>query len=457
MKVQTFTTRSRVPQGRQNRAENRDQPSGRDPASGALKTQAPGSQSAKPTLCLAPMKVTVSSISCLLSVWVAVGCGASNTAPSNPAPPEAAATAPTESTSVATAPTTPLAATTGAGETPAPLPPQRIYVGSGDWGTATGAVTLYNYDVASGKLTQASRVEAGGLLSFLAADSKRQFLYAADEEQKKLRSFAIGAADGSLTPVATTDMLAGPVYVNLPHNDAFVLAAEFNSGKTEVFPLDGKGGFGKRAAVADSGKESHGAFLSPDDRFAFVPGRGSDQVRVFAFNTEKGTLQPQAPVKLPKGAGCRHLDFHPSGQFVYLVNEFSNTIVAFTYDAKTGKLTELQTLSTQPDEGVKSSAADIHVHPNGKFVYATNRPAGTNGSIVAYAVGADGKLTFLQKESTSGQVPRNFHLVADGTRILVGNQESKSIASFSVDTSTGALTPQAVNPVDIKPFVVSDL
>jgi 6-phosphogluconolactonase len=402
------------------------------------------------------MKVRVSAIS-LLSVWFALGCGASTGCPHNPAPPETSTTAP--STSSATAATTiaaPAAAPAPA-VTPAPVPLEHIYVGSGDWGTATGAVTVYNYDAATGKVAQASRVDAGGLLSFLAADSKHQFLYAADEEQKKLRSFAIDANDGSLTAVATTDMLAGPVYVNLPHNDAFVLAAEFNSGKTEVFPLDGKGGFGKRAAVADSGKESHGAFLSPDDRFAFVPGRGSDQVRVFAFSAEKGTLTPQSPVKLPKGAGCRHLDFHPSGQFVYLVNEFANTVVAFSYDTAKGKLTEVQTISTTPDEGVKSSAADVHVHPSGKFLYVTNRPAGTNGSIVAYAIGADGKLTFLQKESTDGQVPRNFHLVADGTRILVGNQESKSIASFAVDPNTGALTKQAVNPVDIKPFFVSNL
>lgn len=329
-------------------------------------------------------------------------------------------------------------------------------MGSGDWGTATGAITTYGYDPSSGSVIQTSRVAAGGLLSFLAADSQDRFLYAADEEQKMLRSFSINA-DGSLTPASTVEMVAGPVYVNLSRSDGFVLAAEFNSGKTEVFPLDGKGGFGKRTSAVDSGKESHGIFLSADEQFAFVPGRGSDQVKTFKFNTEKGTLTPLAPVKLPKGAGCRHLDFHPNGQFVYLVNEFANTIVAFTYDAKTGKLTELQTISTSPDADVKSSAADIHVHPSGKFLYATNRPAGANGSIVAYAVGADGKLTFLEKESTEGQVPRNFHLIAEGTRIVVGNQESKSIVSFAIDADAGTLTKQALTPIDVKPFFVTDL
>lgn len=404
------------------------------------------------------MKATFTSIS-LISASFLIGCGAPGGCPRNPSP--AAETQAATTASVAPSATATPSESTVQAAAPAPaapaVPPIHVYVGSGDWGTATGAVSVFNYDPTTGKIAQTSRVDAGGLLSFLAADSQRHFVYAADEEQKKLRSFAINAADGSLTPVATTDMIAGPVYVKLPHNDAFVLAAEFNSGKTEVFPLDGKGGFGKRTALADSGKESHGVFLSADEHFAFVPGRGSDQVRAFQFAADKGTLKPLAPTNLPKGAGCRHLDFHPNGQFAYLVTEFANAIVAFGYDSKTGNLTELQTISTNPDADVKSSAADIHVHPSGKFLYATNRPAGTNGSIVAYAIGEDGKLTFVQKVSTEGQVPRNFTIVADGTRILVGNQESKSVSSFVIDAATGNLTKQAVNPVDIKPFFVSHL
>lgn len=333
----------------------------------------------------------------------------------------------------------------------------RVYVGSGDWGAATGAVSVFVYDVMSGALSRTSRIDAGGLLSFLAADSQHRYLYAADEEQKKLRSFAINADDGSLTEVATVDTIAGAVYVSIPKNDRFILAAQFNSGKTESFELDGKGGFGKRTAEVSSGKESHGVFLSPDERFAFVPGRASDQVQGFAFDATAGTLAPQAAAHLPKGAGSRHLDFHPNGKFAYLVNEFANTIVAFTYDQATGALSEVQTISTEPDAGVQSSAADIHVHPNGKFLYATNRPVGADGSIVAYAIADDGKLTLLEKESTHGRVPRNFHIVADGTRLIVGNQESKSVQSFVIDEALGTLTPQALTALDVKPFFVADL
>jgi 6-phosphogluconolactonase len=341
----------------------------------------------------------------------------------------------------------------------APLENQgiRLYVGSGDWGTATGAISVLNYDPTTGSLRSSSQIAAGGLLSFLASDSQHGYLYAADEEQKKLRSFAIDPTDGSLTAIATVETVAGAVYVTIPRSDRFILAAQFNSGKTEVFTLDGKGGFGPQTAAVTSGKESHGVFLAPDERFAFVPGRGSDIVQVFRFDANTGSLQSAGAASLPKGAGCRHFDFHPNGRFAYLINEFANTIVAFTYDTSAGRLSELQTISTNPGEDVKSSAADIHVHPSGKFLYATNRPDGANGSIVVYAVADDGQLTFVQKESTQGRVPRNFHIVADGTRIVVGNQDSKSIISYIVDAVTGSLTPQALTPLEVKPFFVSDL
>jgi 6-phosphogluconolactonase len=339
-----------------------------------------------------------------------------------------------------------------------PSPPAVwLYVGSGDWGTTTGAISVLGYDAATGAVNVLSQTNAGGLLSFLATDSQHRYLYAADEEQKKLRSFAINATDGSLTPIASADTIAGAVYVNVTRNDRFILAAQFNSGKTEVFGLDANGGFSAPTATVSSGKESHGVFLSPDERFAFVAGRASDQIQAFTFDANAGTLQATSATSLPKGAGSRHFDFHPNGKFAYLINEFANTIVAYGYDQTNAALTELQTISTNPDAGVKSSAADIHVHPNGKFLYATNRPTGTNGSIVVYAVGPDGKLTFTQKESTQGQVPRNFHIIAEGTRLVVGNQESKSIQSYAIDPTLGTLTTQALTPVNVKPFFVSDL
>lgn len=330
-----------------------------------------------------------------------------------------------------------------------------VYIGSGDWGTATGAVGVYRFNGEEGSLSLSSQVSAGGLLSFLATTSDRQLLYAADEGQRQLRSFRINPADASLQPIATTQTIAGPVYVTLSSDERFILAAQFNSGRTEAFALDGNGQFTRQTANVDSGGESHAVVLTPDERFALVPGRASDRITVFAFNRDDGSLEPHGHVALPQGAGCRHLDFHPDGKTLYLINEFSNDVVRFSYDAARGSFTQLQSISTLPAgfEG-KSSAADIHVHPNGRFVYASNRPAEADGSIVVYSIAADGALTLVEHESTLGRVPRNFEITPDGHFLIVGNQESKSVVTFRIDPQSGELDKVFDQTLDVKPFFV---
>jgi 6-phosphogluconolactonase len=333
-----------------------------------------------------------------------------------------------------------------------------LFVGSGDWGTATGAITTYRFDSKSGALTQQSRVQAGGLLSFLASDSQHRFVYAADEEQKLLRSFALDATSGSLTPLTTRATDSGAVYVRLTKDDGHLLAAQFNGGKTEAFTLDGKGGFSALTASVASGAESHSVYLSEDERFAFVPGRASDKVTQFTFDAKSGKLTPHGAVAEAKGAGCRHMAFAPNNSHGYLVNEFSNTVSVFDYTAQTGKLQRLQNLSTLPAGFAgKSSAADVHVHPSGRFLYVTNRPADADGLLATFRIAADGKLSLLGHVSTEGKVPRNFVVSADGSRLVVGNQESKSIITFAIDAETGALTKIATVSVDVKPFFVAFL
>ena len=355
------------------------------------------------------------------------------------------------------------AASDAAASPPAPGPAPvaasgYLYIGSGDWGTATGAVSVYRFDSSSGGFSFVSKHDAGGLLSFLDTDSDHRLLYAADEGAQQLRSFQIDPSSGSLQPLATTSTIAGPVYVSVSSDDRFILAAQFNSGRTEVFALDDQGQFGERTANVDSGGESHSVVLTPDERYALVPGRASDRIAVFAFNREDGSLTPHGHVALPQGAGCRHVDFHPDGKTLYLVNEFANDVVRFSYDAEPGRFEQLQSISTLP-EGFrgKSSAADIHVHPNGRFVYASNRPEEADGSIVVYAVGPEGALSVVEHESTLGRVPRNFEITPDGQFLIVGNQESKSVVTFRIDPQSGQLDQVFDATLDVKPFFVGYL
>jgi 6-phosphogluconolactonase len=170
---------------------------------------------------------------------------------------------------------------------------------------------------------------------------------------------------------------------------------------------------------------------------------------------EKGLIPHGHPeVKVQAGAGPRHLDFHPSGRFIYLINELDSTLTAFAYDPDEGVLREIQAISTLP-EGFHGTnwPADVHVSPSGKFVYGSNR---LHDSIVIFAVDEEsGCLTFVGHEPTGGKYPRNFAIDPAGTFLLAANQHSGTLVTFRMDAQTGKLTPtgqvvQVPTPVCVK-------
>ena len=188
----------------------------------------------------------------------------------------------------------------------------------------------------------------------------------------------------------------------------------------------------------------HAHFIIPDpaNRFALTCDLGLDQVLVYRLDAAKATLAANVPpfAAVKPGSGPRHLAFHPSGRFVFLINEMGSTLIAFAYDARRGALKELQTISTLPEgfTGTKS-CAEVQVHPSGKFVYGSNRG---HDSIAVFGFdAASGKLTFLECQSTQGKTPRHFALDPTGQWLLAENQDSDSIVVFRVDSKTGRLSP----------------
>jgi len=145
------------------------------------------------------------------------------------------------------------------------------------------------------------------------------------------------------------------VYVTVVH-DKYLFAAHYAQGLTELMEI-GEGGKLKHLQAHDSGRETHCVVMSPDKRFAFVPSKGDDKITIFAFDKDAATFSPQGLAKLPQGSGCRHFVFHPNGQHAYLINEYSNTVVVYAYDAENGVLTETQTISTNPD-GINAPPVD---------------------------------------------------------------------------------------------------
>ncbi len=237
-----------------------------------------------------------------------------------------------------------------------------------------------------------------------------------------------------------------------------VLVANYGSGSVACLPIQTNGRLspassfiqheGKGAdASRQEGPHAHSINLDQANKFALVADLGLDQVRVYQFHAEKGSLTPNDPpfATVAPGSGPRHLAFHPGGRFAYVISEMANTVTVFGYDSGRGTLSRIQTISTLPaDFQGTSYTAEVQVHPSGKFVYGSNRG---HDSIAIFVVDpATGKLATAGHQSTLGKNPRNFALDPTGAYLLAENQDSNSIVVFRIDQKTGGLT-QVGEPV----------
>ena len=190
------------------------------------------------------------------------------------------------------------------------------------------------------------------------------------------------------------------------------------------------------------GPHAHNVILDKTNRHAFVTDLGLDKIMIYRFDGSNGKLTPNgAPwVKLKPGAGPRHFTFHPNGRWAYVINELDSTFTAFSYESGSGSLKEMQTVSTLPTGfSGENSCADVHVSPSGKFLYGSNRG---HDSIVVFSINpGTGKLTFVEHVSTGGKTPRNFTIDPTGAFLLAANQKSDNVVSFRIDATSGRLRP----------------
>ena len=335
----------------------------------------------------------------------------------------------------------------------------QLYVGTYTDKTGSRGVYRMTADRGSGALRVLGVAAELQQPSFVALAPDGRALYAVNE----LTEYE-GSASGALTALArdpatqalvargrTASRGGAPCYVSVDRTGRHALVANYVGGNVAVFPVGPTGvgaatafvqheGRGPNAARQDA-PHAHCILLDPANRFALVADLGIDRVRVYRFDAAAGTLVPGPvpEVALRPGAGPRHLAFAPDGRTVYLVNELDSTLVAFDYDAERGALRERQLLSTRPAGAAGDNfPADLHVHPGGRFVYASNRGDDT---IAVFAVDAGGRLTLAQTVPTGGRWPRNFALDPAGRLLLVANQRSDSVVAFRIDQTTGQLTP----------------
>jgi 6-phosphogluconolactonase len=228
--------------------------------------------------------------------------------------------------------------------------------------------------------------------------------------------------------------------------------ANYVGGNIAVLPVNADGSLGKAIDLEQhqgSGPDktrqeaahAHSIMLDPGNKYAFVNDLGIDRIMIYEFDLKNGKLAPnpkQPFYQTKPGAGPRHFKIHPAGKYAFAVNELDMTVTSLGYDQLKGTLKEIQTISAVPAGFAgENTCADIHISPNGRFLYASNRG---HDSIVAYRiVEASGRLELIEHVSTQGKTPRNFTIDPTGKFMLVANQRSNSIATFSIDQKSGRL------------------
>lgn len=332
-----------------------------------------------------------------------------------------------------------------------------VYVGTYTSEGSEG-IYVYNLQMQTGELKLLHSIGGIENPSFLAIDSKRHFLYSIHElnnyQGKRtgaVRSFKIDPKTWELQLLSEQPSFGEhPCYVAVDKTDNYVLLANYTSGSISMFPVQE----GVLQAASDTaqhvgsgpnerrqtGPHAHSINVSPDGRFAFAADLGIDKIMIYKLDLEDGTLIPNDPpfVATAPGAGPRHFAFHPDGTFAYVINELNSTITAYRYDAQHGRLSDLQTVGTLPDDfSGNNTCADTHVSPNGRFLYGSNRG---HDSLVIFRIHPDsGELQLVGHESTRGQTPRNFAIDPTGTFLLAANQDSDSIVVFRINRETGEL------------------
>lgn len=349
-----------------------------------------------------------------------------------------------------------------------------LYVGTytQDNGKDTGSKGIYAFRFKEGS----SKLKPLGVAaetvnpSFLAAAPDDQFLYAVNELQQYkgesnsggVSAFAIDHKTGKLKELdEVASRGADPCFISFDKTGRYVLVANYTGGTVAAFHLAGDGKIedassveedqGQLGPVKDRQEHSHAHWIevSAHNRFAYVSDLGLDRVLIYKFDVSKGMLSRSEPsgsasgesgfysAVLAPGTGPRHIAFSTDGKFMYVLGEIDSTVTVFANDGNE-TFRSIQKISTLPAGfSGENTAAEIEVHPDGKFLYASNRG---DDSIAVFAIDStSGKLTFLQRVPSGGKTPRHFAIGPGGRRLFVANEETGNIVEFKIDTRKGNL------------------
>ena len=294
-----------------------------------------------------------------------------------------------------------------------------------------------------GSLKLIEQVPTGGTVMPLAFSPDHHRLYASLRSQPySVTTFAVDQQSGKLKALSTVPLADNMANLATDKTGRFLFAASYTGHKISVNPISATGLVQEPATVFDTGKNAHAVGSDPKNNFVFASNLGSDVILQFKFDAATGKLTPNTPpsVATKTGAGPRHFVFHPNLRYVFSTNELDGTVNTYAYDAAHGTLTLKGTVSAVPAgfKGDAPAAADIHLTPDGRFLYASER---TSSTLAAYRVNAKtGVLTLIGNVPTETQ-PRGFNIDPQGKYLLAVGQKSNGLTSYAINRKTGALTP----------------
>jgi len=316
-------------------------------------------------------------------------------------------------------------------------------------------IAVYEFNAKDGSLKYRSAIGGIDNPSYLTISNNGNRVYAVSEKGKgegTVVSYSFDRLKGKLKKLNVVGAGGkGPCYISTNANNKQVFVANYGDGSISAIGLNKNGSLDSAVIQSiqhtgssidrdnQAGPHAHSIISTPDNRFVLSTDLGSDRIYLYHYDSNKQeSLVPSEPgfVSVKPGSGPRHIYFHPNGNYVYIVNEIAGSIDVFSY--KEGSLKEKQLISMLP-EGFHGiiEAADIHISPDGKFLYASNREE--RNEIIIYAIKKDGTLTFIARQPVMGIAPRNFAIDPTGKFLLVANMKTNEVIVFNRNAGTGLL------------------
>ena len=328
-----------------------------------------------------------------------------------------------------------------------------VYVGNAE----TSDIHVYHLNGESGELVLVQQVAIQGVTTAgtstpLAIRPDKRVLFAGIRgEPLFAASFRIDAGDGTLTHLANGPLPDRMAYLVTDRAGKFLLSASYTGDKIAVNPITPDGRVQPPSQIIPTEPHAHAILPDPANRYVLATSLGGDLIKLFRFDATTGGLTPNEPpaVRVKAKAGPRHFVFHPNGQWVYLLNELDATVCMFVYDPIHGHLEQRQALNAlPPDFRGQPSAADLHLTPDGRFLYASERASNTLAAFRMDPV--TGILSPLGHTPTEAG-PRGFNVDPSGRYLLAVGQQSHRMTIYRIDPASGGLTPLRTYPMGRNP------